>query len=120
MPSRGLVLAAVLALAEHASGFKFMANFKTPSVGSALKSMEAAEKFGDKSEPPHRASPGSVCRPTRSPAGFGRSLEDLLPHAILAPPPNSRSTAARPWSCTSFGDVGSRGGANLPWCGVHA
>ena len=42
---KGLLL--IMSLAA-ASGFKFMSNWKMPTVGDVLKGREAATKFGDK------------------------------------------------------------------------
>ena len=41
-------LSVLLLLVHAASGFKFMSNWKMPTVGDVLKGREAATKFGDK------------------------------------------------------------------------
>lgn len=41
---------AALAMLSACEGFKFMQNFKMPTVGDAVQEGLAKEKFGDKSE----------------------------------------------------------------------
>ena len=41
-------LSVLLLMVHAASGFKFMSNWKMPTVGDVLKGREAATKFGDK------------------------------------------------------------------------
>ena len=45
---RSLTAGLVLACVAHAAAFKQMANWKMPTIGSALKAQQAKDKFGDK------------------------------------------------------------------------